>query len=60
MNDFISMMACREETLKRIIKRIHSEPYSNIENICWEEGLPFEDLTLDERNRVMKEINIRI
>lgn len=60
MNDFISMMACREETLKRIITRIHSESYSNIENICGTEGLPFEDLTLDERNRIMKEMNTRI
>lgn len=59
MNDFMSMMGYRETVLQRIIDRMCYED-TDAETICREEGIPIQDLTYSERQRITKELNTRL
>ena len=59
MDDFISMMGYREEAIKRIIDRLIYDDNYDTEDICRQEGIPYLDLTYEERNRIVNELNLR-
>lgn len=59
MDDFISMMGYRETTIKRIIDRLLYDDDYDADDICRQEGIPYSDLTYEERNRIANELNFR-
>ena len=60
MDDFISMMGYRETAIKRIIDRLLYDDNYDTEDICRQEGIPYSDLTYEERNRIVSELNLRL
>lgn len=58
MDDFISMMGYRETVIKRIIDRLLYDDDYDTEDICRQEGISYSDLTYEERNRIVNELNL--
>jgi hypothetical protein len=60
MNDFISMMGYREEAIKKIAFRLcDSSDQASVDTIFRECGLPFDDMTDYEKQKLEKELNKR-
>lgn len=57
MNDFISMMAFREEAIKRIVQRLIFDDNYDTDEICRQEGLPLSSMTSTEIERMARELN---
>lgn len=59
MNDFISMMGYREMILAQIEEAVCGVyMMEDIERICSQCGLPWNDLLYDEKQRVLRASNV--
>ena len=59
MTDFLSMMGFRYSAINNIIFQLHQCSYideNTLYRICSKNGIPFNDLTEDEKETILKEI----
>lgn len=56
MNDFISMMGWREETIRQIIYAVNFGLVNSVEEACFKYGLPWYDLLSSEQERILQAV----